>query len=78
MRGFRVAVVDASSIAIKYGLGTPASPIVNTAILGAFARFSGIVTLDSVTESVAEVIKRKTEQNIAAVRESYENLCFTG
>jgi len=74
MGDFRVATIDASSIAIKYGLGTMASPIVNTAILGAFARFSRMVSLEAINESVTELIKRKTDNNLAAVRESYENV----
>ncbi len=74
LKSFRTATVNASSIALKYGLGTPASPIVNTAILGAFARFSQIVSCESVTESIKELIKRKTEQNIAALRDSYKSL----
>jgi len=74
LKSFRTATVNASSIALKYGLGTPASPIVNTAILGAFARFSQIVSCESVTESIKKLIKRKTEQNIAALRDSYKSL----
>ncbi|MBW7995507.1 MAG: pyruvate ferredoxin oxidoreductase [Candidatus Glassbacteria bacterium] len=71
---YRIATVDASSIAIGHKLGSPASPIVNTAILGAFARFSELVSLESLIESIGKLIKRKTESNIAAVRESYEKL----
>lgn len=74
LRPFRAATVDASSIALKYGLGSTGSPIVNTAILGAFARFSEIVSCESVIGSIKELIKRKTEQNIAALKESYESL----
>jgi len=68
----RVATVDASSIALKHKLGSIASPIVNTAILGAFARFTGIVSLDSILGAVLEIIKRRTDDNIAAVRESFD------
>ena len=78
LKAYRAATVDASSIALKHGLGSPASPIVNTAILGAFARFSEIVSCESVIESIKELIKRKTEQNIAALKESYENLRVAG
>jgi 2-oxoacid:acceptor oxidoreductase gamma subunit (pyruvate/2-ketoisovalerate family) len=78
LKAYRAATVDASSIALKHGLGSPASPIVNTAILGAFARFSEIVSCESVIESIKELIKRKTEQNIAALKESYDNLRVAG
>ena len=77
-KDYRAATVDASSIALKHGLGSPASPIVNTAILGAFARFSEIVSCESVIESIKELIRRKTEQNIAALKESYESLRAAG
>ena len=73
-RRFRTATVDASSIAIAHKLGSPASPIVNTAILGAFARVSKIVSLDSVIDAVVELIRRKTEANVDAVRESCERV----
>jgi len=39
---FRIATVDASSIAVKNGLGSRMVPIVNTAIAGAAARLLGI------------------------------------
>ncbi len=71
---FRVATIDAGAIALRYGLGTLASPIVNTAILGAFARFTGIVSLEAVNESVRELISRKTEGNLSAVRESFDQV----
>jgi 2-oxoisovalerate/pyruvate ferredoxin oxidoreductase gamma subunit len=74
----RVATVDASTIALKHKLGSIASPIVNTAILGAFARFSGIVSLDSILGAVIEIIKRRTDENIAAVRESYDAAVLPG
>ena len=77
-REFRVATVDASSIAAKHGLGSPLARIGNTAILGAFARFSGIVSLESVIDSVAEFIPIKTEQNITAVRQSYDKVVLPG
>ncbi len=74
----RVATVDASSIALKHKLGSISSPIVNTAILGAFARFSGIVSLDSILGAVIEIIKRRTDENIAAVKESYDAAMLPG
>jgi 2-oxoacid:acceptor oxidoreductase gamma subunit (pyruvate/2-ketoisovalerate family) len=39
---FRIATIDATSIAVKNGLGTRAVPIVNTALAGAAARLLGI------------------------------------
>lgn len=39
---FRIATVNATSIALKYGLGTRTVPIVNSALAGAAARLMGI------------------------------------
>ncbi len=71
---YRVATVDAQSIAIKYGLGPKSAPIVNTAILGAFARATGIVGLEAIAEAVREAVPIKPEENVAATREAYESV----
>ena len=69
-RRFRVATVDASAIARRHGLGSKTQPIVNTAILGAFATASGLVGLEAVCRSITETVRIKTEQNVAAAREA--------
>jgi 2-oxoacid:acceptor oxidoreductase gamma subunit (pyruvate/2-ketoisovalerate family) len=66
---FRVATVDASAVARGHGLGSRTQPIVNTAILGAFATFLGLVTLESVCGAIQEDVPR-AEANIAAAREA--------
>ncbi len=66
---FRVATVDASAIARKHRLGSKTQPIVNTAILGAFAAFLGLVSLESVCSAIREDIPRP-EDNVAAAREA--------
>ncbi|HVP38486.1 MAG TPA: 2-oxoacid:acceptor oxidoreductase family protein [Candidatus Saccharimonadales bacterium] len=65
---FLVATVDASKIAREEGLGSKTQPLVNTAILGAFAAFSGLVKLDSVCNAISEDVKRQTEANVKAAR----------
>jgi 2-oxoacid:acceptor oxidoreductase gamma subunit (pyruvate/2-ketoisovalerate family) len=67
---FRVALVDASAIARGQGLGSKTQPIVNTAILGAFATDSALVSLESVCESIREAVRIKTEKNVDAAREA--------
>ncbi|MBI5709125.1 MAG: 2-oxoacid:acceptor oxidoreductase family protein [Candidatus Eisenbacteria bacterium] len=67
---FRVATVDAGDIAQRHGLGSRTQPIVNTAILGAFAAFSGLVSLESICAAIAEDVSYRTEANIAAAREA--------
>jgi 2-oxoisovalerate ferredoxin oxidoreductase gamma subunit len=56
---FRIAVVDANTIALKYGLGSRAAPIVNTAILGAFAAATKLVSLEAVLTAVEEFVPLK-------------------
>ncbi len=68
---FRVATIDATSIAVKYHLGSRATPIVNTAIVGAFAKVSGMMSIDSVIEAVNDEVPVKAEENVAAAREAY-------
>ena len=51
---FRIATVDATSIALKYGLGTKSVPIVNSALAGAAARLLGM-DLQHVLSSLNEM-----------------------
>lgn len=67
---FVVSVVDASEIARRHGLGSKTQPIVNTAILGAFAASSGLVKLGSVCASIAEAIPQRPEVNASAAQEA--------
>ncbi|MDX1675532.1 MAG: 2-oxoacid:acceptor oxidoreductase family protein [Longimicrobiales bacterium] len=67
---YAVATVDASAVATARGIGSRSQPIVNTAILGAFATWSGLVSLDSVCAAIAEEVPSRTEENQAAAREA--------
>ncbi|MBI2920800.1 MAG: 2-oxoacid:acceptor oxidoreductase family protein [Planctomycetes bacterium] len=71
--GAAVAWIDASAIAVRRGLGTRATPIINTAILGAFARVTGVVKLESVLEAIRRGVSTKLEENLAAARDAYES-----
>lgn len=72
----KIAIVDATGIAIKHGLGSKTSPIVNTAILGAFAKVSNLVRLESIIDAVIENSPTKKEQNANSAKEAYENVKF--
>jgi len=61
--GARRATVDASRIALAHGLGSATMPVVNTVILGALARASGIVSLDSVATAIEKYAPAKPVQN---------------
>ena len=67
-----ITTVDATSIAIKHGLGSKTAPIVNSAILGAFSKASGLVSLDSLTKSILSNAPSKKEENAAAAKDAYE------
>jgi len=62
-RRFRVFTVDASGIAIAHGLGTSATPIVNTALLGAFARVSGLGSIEILLQFIEREMKKKVDAN---------------
>lgn len=67
---FRAATCDATAIALRHGLGTRTSPIVNTAIAGAFAAVTGLVSLESVLAVIPDVVPLKAEANQAAARDA--------
>ncbi|MEO0108328.1 MAG: 2-oxoacid:acceptor oxidoreductase family protein [candidate division WOR-3 bacterium] len=74
--GTRLATVDATGIAIRYRLGPKTAPIVNTAILGAFARVSELVSLESLCASIPEYAPVKLDENIQATKDAYELVSF--
>jgi pyruvate ferredoxin oxidoreductase gamma subunit/2-oxoisovalerate ferredoxin oxidoreductase gamma subunit len=67
---FRIATIDASAVAMRHGLGSRTQPIVNTAIVGAFAAFSGLVSLDAVCAAIAEEVPQHAAANVSAAREA--------
>lgn len=69
-RRFRVATVDAGAIASRHGLGSKAQPLVNTAIAGAFAAYSGMVRLESICAAIRDDIPLKVDENVRAAEEA--------
>ena len=65
-----MTTVDATGIAIRHGLGGKSQPIVNTAILGAFSAYSGLVRLDTVIDAIREEVPMQIDENIAAATEA--------
>jgi 2-oxoacid:acceptor oxidoreductase gamma subunit (pyruvate/2-ketoisovalerate family) len=76
LKGFRTATVDATSIAIRNGLGSRTSPIVNTAILGAFSKVTGLIGIDSIASAIREELPGKKDENVKAAREAYQEVKF--
>ena len=75
---FNLACVDASGIAVRHGLGSKLAPIVNTVVLGAFARVveNPGVELDHLLKAIEEGVPVKPDQNAAAAREAFENVSW--
>lgn len=69
---YKVAVINATEIAVKHKLGTLAAPIVNTAIVGAVVKILRLAKIESVLEAVREGVPTKPEDNVAAAKEAYE------
>jgi len=69
---YKTAVINATEIAVKHRLGTLASPIVNTAIVGAVVKVLKLAKIESVLEAVREGVPVKREDNVAAAKEAYE------
>jgi len=70
----KIYTVDCSSIALKHGLGSKAAPIVNTTILGAVARATELVSLESVMNAIKEKIPIQKKENALAAKETFEKL----
>ena len=68
---FRARAVPATELAVKY----VGRPVPNAALLGAFAAFSGQISLDSVAAAINEKFGGKVATaNEAAARAAYEAL----
>ena len=64
-------MVNANEIAWRHNLGSRATPIVNTAILGAFARATGLVEMDSIFWAIDEAVPTHPEHNRQAAQDAY-------
>lgn len=71
---YKMSYVDATGIALECDLGSKAQPLVNTAILGAFAKMAGDLRLENLLTAVERAVPMKVEQNLAAVRKAFESV----
>jgi len=70
---FNTATADATSVCRELGLVLAGLTLVNTAILGAFARATGLVTVEAVCAVLgARFSGRAAAANLAAVRRTHE------
>ncbi|BEP18397.1 pyruvate synthase subunit PorC [Pyrofollis japonicus] len=79
LRGFQAElyIVDATRIAKELGLVVAGWPVVNTAMLGALARVTGLVSIDSIVKAIKEYWSgrpRVAEANAESARRAYEEV----
>jgi pyruvate ferredoxin oxidoreductase gamma subunit len=71
---YKVATVDATGVAIKYGILVGGIPVVNTPILGAVPKVLDKVTLKSIQSVIKEKWKgEQGEQNVKATKDAYDS-----
>lgn len=75
LKGWRVATVDATGIALELNLLVAGLPVVNTSILGAFAKATDEIKLESVLKAVKETWTGGAgDKNSRATEVAYERL----
>jgi 2-oxoacid:acceptor oxidoreductase gamma subunit (pyruvate/2-ketoisovalerate family) len=68
-----IATVNAGGVALKHRLMREGKPIVNTPMLGAFARASGLVSLEAMEKGLkGKLSSAVSDANVAALRDAYE------
>mgnify|MGYP001138954260 CR=1 FL=1 len=75
LKGRRIATVDATGIALELNLLVAGLPVVNTSIVGAFAKATNEVKLSSVLKAIRATWSGSAgEKNAAAAEMAYERL----
>ncbi|MEX2717194.1 MAG: 2-oxoacid:acceptor oxidoreductase family protein [Candidatus Sigynarchaeum springense] len=64
--------VPATKIAIDLKLTVAGQPVVNVAMIGAFAKASGLIKLESVKKVLDEFFGKKADLNFQAAKQAYE------
>ncbi len=75
---YHLITVDAAEIAWKHGLTIGSFPMINTVMLGAMGRISGLASLDNLITSIKKRVSASLEANIDAVQEGYERVKEVG
>ncbi|MFB3885813.1 MAG: 2-oxoacid:acceptor oxidoreductase family protein [Thermodesulfobacteriota bacterium] len=74
LKGLKVGLIDAGSIARSVGLGTA----FNTAILGAYVRLTDLIRMETLIRAVREMVPAKADENIQAAQKAYEQTRLPG
>lgn len=75
---FRVLLIPAGRIARSHGLGSAATPVVNTAVLGALCAALDVADAAALEAAIRESVPAKPEANAAAALEAYGRLAREG
>ncbi len=75
-KGYKIALIDASNIALSNGLGTKTSPIINTAMLGAFAKMMNIPNIEFIEKAILDEVPVKRKENVQAARDAFAKVMF--
>lgn len=75
---FNLATCDATAIALEHGLGSRTMPIVNTAMAGAFAAATTLVTLDAVLDTIPDYVPTNVAANQQAARDAFGKTLVRG
>ncbi len=68
---FKAVGIPARRIALKHKLGTAASPVLNTAIIGALCALLDLAGMDDIEETIRGSVPARPDENVAAAREAY-------
>lgn len=71
---YKVATVDATSIALKNDIKVGGIPVVNTPMVGALVRILNGVKLEALKEAIRERFGKIAEKNERAVEEAYNKV----
>jgi len=72
----KVATVDATDIALEYGLGTKYAPVVNGVILGAFAKATGALKLESIQKGIMDIFGGRLGENVGKKNSEAAKVAF--
>jgi 2-oxoacid:acceptor oxidoreductase gamma subunit (pyruvate/2-ketoisovalerate family) len=76
---FGLATVDAADVALKQHLIKEGAPVVNTPMLGAFARAAGMVSLENIEKALRGKLPREAVlKNYASVKAAYDETRMRG
>jgi len=76
--GYRLAWVDATGIAVHNQLGLGTQPIINTTMIGAFARVLEGPPFEMISEAIQQEITTQPQKNVSASQQAHEQVQLVG